>query len=114
MDLLFYHLQLRRFVVVELKAVPFSPAFVGQMNLYLSAVDDLMRHPDDAPTIGLLLCRGKDRVVVEYALRDLAKPVGVADWETRLVDLLPDDLKGSLPTIEELEAELNRADGDEG
>ena len=106
-DLLFYHLQLRRFVVVELKAVPFSPAFVGQMNLYLSAVDDLMRHPDDAPTIGLLLCKGKDRMVVEYALRDLAKPLGVADWETRLVDILPDDLKGSLPTIEEIEAELH-------
>ena len=98
--------RLRRFVVVELKAVPFSPAFVGQMNLYLSAVDDLMRHPDDAPTIGLLLCKGKDRLVVEYALRDLAKPLGVADWETRLVEVLPDDLKGSLPTIEEIEAEL--------
>ena len=94
-DLLFYHLQLRRYVVVELKAVPFSPAFVGQMNLYLSAIDDLMRHPDDAPTIGLLLCKGKDRMVVEYALRDLAKPLGVADWETRLVEILPDDLKGS-------------------
>ena len=107
-DLLFYHLQLRRFVVVELKAVPFSPAFVGQMNLYLSAVDDLMRHPDDAPTIGLLLCKGKDHMVVEYALRDLAKPLGVADWETRLVDILPDDLKGSLPTIEEIEAEFHR------
>ena len=105
-DLLFYHLRLRRFVVVELKAVPFSPAFVGQMNLYLSAVDDLMRHPDDAPTIGLLLCKGKDRMVVEYALRDLAKPLGVADWETRLVEILPDDLKGSLPTIEQIEAEL--------
>ncbi len=113
-DLLFYHLQLRRFVVVELKAVPFSPAFVGQMNLYLSAVDDLMRHPDDTPTIGLLLCKGKDRMVVEYALRDLAKPLDVADWETRLVDILPDDLKGSLPTIDEIEAELHGADGDEG
>ena len=111
-DLLFYHLRLRRFVVVELKAVPFSPAFVGQMNLYLSAVDDLMRHPDDAPTIGLLLCKGKDRMVVEYALRDLAKPVGVADWETRLVEILPDDLKGSLPTIEQLEAELDGTSGD--
>ena len=105
-DLLFYHLQLRRYVVVELKAVPFSPAFVGQMNLYLSAVDDLMRHPDDAPTIGLLLCKGKDRMVVEYALRDLAKPLGVADWETRLVKVLPDVLKGSLPTIAEIEAEF--------
>ena len=76
------------------------------MNLYLSAVDDLMRHPDDAPTIGLLLCKGKDRMVVEYALRDLAKPLGIADWETRLVDILPDDLRGSLPTVEEIEAEL--------
>jgi len=113
-DLLFYHLQLRRFVVVELKAVAFSPAFVGQMNLYLSAVDDLMRHPDDAPTIGLLLCKGKDRMVVEYALRDLAKPLGVADWEPRLVDVLPDDLKGSLPTIEEIEAEFNGADREDG
>ena len=110
-DLLFYHLQLRRFVVVELRAVPFSPAFVGQMNLYLSAVDDLMRHPDDAPTIGLLLCKGKDRMVVEYALRDLAKPLGVADWETRLVDILPDNLKGSLPTIKEIEVEFKGADG---
>ena len=73
-----------------------------------------MRHPDDAPTIGLLLCKGKDRMVVEYALRDLAKPLGVADWETRLVDILPDDLKGSLPTIEEIEAELKAADGEKG
>ena len=116
LDLLFYHLKLRRYVVVELKAVPFSPAFVGQMNLYLSAVDDLMRHPDDAPTIGLLLCRGKgkDRMAVDYALRDLAKPLGVADWETSLVEVLPDDLKGSLPTLEEIEAELQGVDGEEG
>ena len=113
-DLLFYHLKLRRYVVVELKAVPFSPAFVGQMNLYLSAVDDLMRHPDDAPTIGLLLCKGKDRIVAEYALRDLAKPLGVADWETRLVEILPDDLKGSLPTIDEIEAELRETEAHEG
>ena len=116
LDLLFYHLKLRRYVVVELKAVPFSPAFVGQMNLYLSAVDDLMRHPDDAPTIGLLLCKGKgkDRMAVDYALRDLAKPLGVADWETSLVEVLPDDLKGSLPTLEEIEAELQGADGEDG
>ena len=111
-DLLFYHLKLRRFVVVELKAVPFSPAFVGQMNLYLSAVDDLLRHPADAPTIGLLLCKGKDRLIVEYALRDLAKPLGVADWETQLTESLPDGLRGSLPTIEEIEATMSR--GDEG
>jgi len=106
LDLLFYHLKLRCFVVVELKAVPFDPAFVGQLNLYLSAVDDLLRHPDDKRTIGLLLCKSKDTLVVEYALRGLESPMGVADWETELTERLPDDLKGSLPTIEEIEAEL--------
>jgi predicted nuclease of restriction endonuclease-like (RecB) superfamily len=105
-DLLFYHLKLRRFVVIELKAGPFDPAYVGQMNLYLSAVDDLLRQPDDKPTIGLLLCKGKDRLVVEYALRDVHKPIGVAEWETRLVETLPEELQGSLPTVEQLEAEL--------
>jgi predicted nuclease of restriction endonuclease-like (RecB) superfamily len=107
LDLLFYHLKLRCYVVVELKAVPFDPAFVGQLNLYLSAADDLLRHPDDQPTIGLLLCREKNRVVVEYALRDLKKPIGVAGWETKLVEKLPKALAGSLPTVEEIEAELS-------
>lgn len=110
LDLLFYHLKLRCFVVVELKAGPFDPAYVGQMNLYLSVVDDLLRHPDDKPAIGLLLCKGKDRLVVEYALRDVHKPIGVAEWETRLVASLPDQLKGSLPTVEELEAELRQVE----
>jgi len=105
-DLLFYHLKLRCYVVVELKAVPFNPAFVGQLNLYLSAADDLLRHPDDQPTIGLLLCRAKNKVVVEYALRRLKRPIGVAGWETKLVETLPKALKGSLPTVEEIEAEL--------
>ncbi len=111
LDLLFYHLKLRCFVVVELKAVPFDPAFVGQMNLYLSAVDDLLRHPDDKPTIGLLLCKSKDRLVVEYALSGFQKPIGVAEWETRLVESLPPELKGSLPTVEEIEAELSGQEG---
>jgi predicted nuclease of restriction endonuclease-like (RecB) superfamily len=106
-DLLFYHLKLRCFVVIELKAVPFDPSFIGQLNFYLSAVDDLLRHPDDKPTIGLLLCRTKDKLVVEYALRDLNKPIGVAEWETRIVKELPKELESSLPTIEELEKELN-------
>ncbi|HAZ60106.1 MAG TPA: DUF1016 domain-containing protein [Gammaproteobacteria bacterium] len=110
-DLLFYHLKLRRYVVVELKAVAFDPGFVGQLNLYLSAVDDLLRHPDDQPTIGLLLCRGKNELVVEYALRHLKRPVGIAEWETALVDKLPTALKGSLPTVEEIEAELSGAPG---
>ncbi len=105
-DLLFYHLKLRCFVVVELKAVPFSPAFVGQLNMYLSAVDDLLKHADDKPSIGLLLCRSKNKFVVEYALRGFNKPIGVAQWETQIMETLPESLKGSLPTIEELEAEL--------
>ena len=107
LDLLFYHLRLRCYVVIELKAVPFDPAFTGQINVYLSAVDDLLRHPDDKPTIGLLPCRSKDKIVVEYALRDLKKPIGVAGWETKIVEKLPENLRGSLPTVEEIEAELS-------
>ena len=108
LDLLFYHLKLRRFVVVELKAIPFDPAFVGTLNVYLSAVDDLLRHRDDAPSIGLLLCRSKNKTVVEYALRDLNKPIGVADWQTQLVDSLPREFEGSLPTVKEIESEISR------
>ena len=109
LDLLFYHLKLRCFVVVELKAVPFEPEFAGKMNFYLSAVDAQMRHPNDRPSLGLILCRGRDRVVVEYALRDVHKPIGVAEWETRVVASLPEELKGALPTVEELEEELATA-----
>ena len=106
LDLLFYHLKLRRYVVVELKAVPFEPGFAGQMNFYLSAVDDLLRHPDDQPTIGLLLCKSKNKLEVEYALRGLDKSIAVSDWQTRLTETLPRELRGSLPTIAEIEAEL--------
>jgi len=105
-DLLFYHYKLRCFVVVELKAVPFDPAFVGTLNLYLSAVDDLMRQPDDKPTIGLLLCRSKRRLIVEYALRNIITPIGVADWETQITQSLPEEFSHSLPTVAEIEAEL--------
>lgn len=106
LDLLFYHFILRRFVVIELKAVPFDAAFVGKLNLYLSAVDDLLRQPDDKPTLGLLLCQSKKKLVVEYALRGLQKPIGVAAWQTKLVKALPKELKGSLPTVAEIEKEL--------
>ncbi len=105
-DLLFYHVRLHAYVVIELKAMPFEPGFVGQLNLYLSAVDDLLKQSEDNPTIGLLLCRGRNEIHVEYALRHLNRPFGVADWETRLVDKLPRELEGSLPTIEQIEAEL--------
>jgi predicted nuclease of restriction endonuclease-like (RecB) superfamily len=106
LDLLFYHLKLRRYVVIELKARAFTPGDVGQLNLYLSAVDDLLRHPDDQPTIGLLLCRKKNKLVAEYALRGLDQSIAVAAWQTRLTESLPEELRGSLPTIEEIEAEL--------
>jgi predicted nuclease of restriction endonuclease-like (RecB) superfamily len=107
-DLLFYHYKLRCFVVVELKARAFDPRDAGQLNFYLSAVDDLLRHPDDSPTIGILLCRSKNNIIAEYALRDIKKPIGVAGYETELVKRLPKELKSSLPTIEELEVEFEK------
>ncbi len=107
LDLLFYHLKLRRYVVIELKARAFTPGDVGQLNLYLSAVDDLLRHPDDQLTIGLLLCRKKNKLVAEYALRGLDQSIALAAWQTELTDSLPEELRGSLPTIEEIEAELS-------
>jgi predicted nuclease of restriction endonuclease-like (RecB) superfamily len=106
LDLLFYHLKLRRYVVIELKARAFTAGDVGQLNLYLSAVDDLLRHPDDQPTIGLLLCRKKNKLVAEYALRGLDQSIAVAAWQTQLTESLPEELRGSLPTIQEIEAEL--------
>ncbi len=105
-DLLFYHLKLRRYVVIELKARAFAPGDVGQLNLYLSAVDDLLRHPDDQPTIGLLLCRKKNKLVAEYALRGLDQSIALAQWQTQLTESLPEELRGSLPSIDEIEAEL--------
>ncbi len=107
-DMLFYHIVLRCFIVVELKAEEFDARNVGQMNLYLSAVDSLLRHPEDQPTIGLLLCKTKDNYVAEYALRGTTQPIGVASYKTKLVESLPKNLKGNLPTIEEIEAELKK------
>jgi predicted nuclease of restriction endonuclease-like (RecB) superfamily len=104
LDLLFYHLTLRSFVVIELKMSDFQPEMAGKMNFYLAAVDDLLKHPEDRPSIGIILCKGKNKVIVEYALRDTGKPVGVADY--RLTTALPARLKEQLPTIEDLEAEL--------
>jgi len=109
LDLLFYHLRLRSYVVIDLKMKAFEPEFAGKMNFYLSAVDDQLRHADDKPSIGLLLCKERDRLTVEYALRDLKKPIGVAQWQTKLVESLPRNLKGSLPTVAEIEAELDNA-----
>jgi predicted nuclease of restriction endonuclease-like (RecB) superfamily len=104
LDLLFYHLRLRCFVIIELKIEKFKPEFAGKMNFYLSAVDDQLRHPDDQPSIGIILCKGRNEVVVEYALRDTSKPMGVAQY--RLSPALPDRLKRELPTPEDLAREF--------
>lgn len=111
-DLLFYHLKLRCFVVVELKAVPFDPAFAGTLNAYLAAADAQLRHPTDNPAIGLLLVRdpAKNRLMVEYALQGLSRPIGVASWTAQLTRMLPEELRASLPTVEELERGLTLAD----
>jgi len=101
LDLLFYHLRLRCYVVVDLKMSDFQPEFSGKMNFYLSAADDLLRHPDDQPSIGIILCKSKNQAIAEYALRDLNKPIGVSAYQ--LQSALPEQLKNSLPTIEELE-----------
>ncbi|MDP2809917.1 MAG: PDDEXK nuclease domain-containing protein [Rhodocyclaceae bacterium] len=103
-DLLFYHLKLRCYVVIELKAGPFRPEHAGQLNFYLSAVDAQVKAEQDNPTIGLLLCKSQNRVVAEYALRDSNKPIGVAEYQ--LVEALPADLQTSLPSIEQIEREL--------
>jgi predicted nuclease of restriction endonuclease-like (RecB) superfamily len=103
-DLLFYHLKLRCYMVVELKGGKFKPEHLGQLGFYLTAVDAQVKHPQDGPTIGLLLCKTKNKVVAEYALRDKSQPIGVAEYQ--LVDSLPDELQTNLPSIEQIEREL--------
>lgn len=104
LDLLFYHLGLRCFIVVDLKRGDFKPEYAGKMNFYCSVVDDRLRHENDRPTIGLILCQTKDRILAEYTLRDINKPIGVADYE--IARALPAALASSLPSIEAIEAEL--------
>jgi predicted nuclease of restriction endonuclease-like (RecB) superfamily len=106
LDLLFYHLKLRRYIVIELKARKFTPGDGAQLGMYLTAVDRLLNHPDDKPALGLLLVREKNHVLVEYALRGTTHPISVAEWETELTRALPEDLRGSLPTIEEIETQM--------
>jgi len=108
-DLLFYHLKLHCYVVIELKVVDFTPEFAGKLNFYLSAVDDLLRDVKvDQPSIGILLCKTRNRVIAEYALRDMKKPIGISTYT--LKKALPARMKGKLPTVEELEEELVRLD----
>lgn len=105
-DLLFYHLKLRAYVVIELKRGDFKPEYAGKLNFYCNLVDDQLRHEHDAQTIGLILCQSKDKVLAEYSLRGIDKPIGVAEYE--LTRALPAHLQTTLPTIEVLEAELLR------
>jgi predicted nuclease of restriction endonuclease-like (RecB) superfamily len=107
LDLLFYHLQFRCFVVVDLKTRDFTPEAAEKMNFYLSAVDDRFRQPHDQPSIGLILCRAKNRIIAEYALRDVRKPIGVSDYVTRLVDTLPKALQAAVPSVKEIESGLS-------
>ena len=104
-DLLFYHIRLRCYVVIDLKRGKFQPEFAGKMNFYLAAVDGLLRHPEDAPSIGIILCKTKSQVIAEYTLQDMGKPIGVA--EHRWTERLPEGLRDTLPTAQELEAELS-------
>jgi predicted nuclease of restriction endonuclease-like (RecB) superfamily len=105
-DLLFYHLKLRCYVVIDLKATGFKPEYTGKMNFYLSAVDDLLRHPDDKLSLGLILCKTRSKIVAEYALRNVRSPMSIAHYTTKLVASLPAEFKDSLPSPEEIEAEL--------
>ena len=103
-DLLFYHLKLRCYVVIELKGGKFKPEHLGQLGFYLTAVDEQVKHPQDNPTIGLLLCKSKNKVVAEYALRQNTQPLGVAEY--KLIESLPPELATDLPSIEQIEQEL--------
>lgn len=102
-DLLFYHIHLRCFVVIDLKMTEFKAEYSGKMNFYVSAVDQLLRHEHDQPTIGLILCKSKNRTIAEYALHNLNSPIAVATHQ------LPKQLQQNLPTIEQLEMELENA-----
>lgn len=107
LDLLFFHLKLRCYVVVELKAREFDLKDTGQMNFYLSAVDDMLRHTEDRPTIGILLCKTKKKLKAQYAVSNLKRPISISSYEL-IVKSLPKELKPSLPSIEQIENELNR------
>lgn len=106
-DLLFYHLELRCYIVIELKACNFEPGFVSQLNMYQNAVNKLLKKPQDNPTIGLLLVKGKNRTVVEYSMMGYTNPMGVADWQNQIESGIPPEIMASLPTIEQIERELD-------
>ena len=106
MDLLFYHIKLKCYVVIELKNTKFIPEYAGKLNFYLSAVDSLLKTDSDNPTIGILLCRDKNKIETEFALRDINKPMGVSEFT--LTEILPEELRSSLPTVEEIEEDMKQ------
>lgn len=106
-DLLFYHIKLKCYVVVELKAIEFKAEFAGKMNLYLSAIDDSLKTEAENPTIGLLLCKSKSKIIAEYALRGMTQPIGIAEYE--ISNAIPKEIKTELPTIEEIELATTKA-----
>lgn len=103
-DLLFYNLNLRCYVVIELKTGEFKPEYAGQLNFYLSAVDGILKHPQDNPTIGLLLCKSKNNLVAEYSLKDMSKPIGVSEY--RVTNSLPTELEKQLPSVEDIQKRI--------
>ena len=109
-DLLFYHIRLRCYVVVELKNTKFIPEYAGKLNFYLSAVDEILKTAEDNPTIGILLCRDKNRIETEFALRGMSQPMGVSEFT--VTEILPDELKGSMPTVEEIERSIDTGELD--
>lgn len=108
LDLLFYHVKLKCYVVIELKNTAFIPEYAGKLNFYLSAVDSCLKTDSDQPTIGMLLCRDKNNLEVEFALRGMSQPMSVSEYQ--LTEILPDAYKSSLPSIEEIETQLNKLD----
>lgn len=110
-DLILYNIQLHVYVVVELKATPFKPEYMGQLNFYINVVDETLRGEQDNKTIGLLLCNGGDKVVAQYALSGYDQPIGVSDYQ--LSKAIPENLKSALPTVEEVEEEINRFIGED-
>ena len=104
-DLLFYNTRLRCYVVIELKTGKFKPEYAGKLNFYLSAVDDILKHKEDNPSIGILLCKEKDKLTAEYALRDINKPIGISGY--KLSDFVPEDLVDTLPSIDDIEKRVH-------
>ena len=106
-DLLFYHVRLRAFIVIDLKKGAFKPEYAGKLNFYCSVVNHRMKHPSDGPTIGLILCQSRNRLLAEYSLSGIAQPIGISTYQ--LTRALPPGLRSALPTVEEIEAELSAA-----